>query len=122
MRIKLKFKGREKLNRMIKLLEKKAPEKLKTAILKSSIHVEGEAKRTTAWKNVTGNLRSNITHEVKSQGSKHEGRIGTNVFYGKHLEFGTRRMPARPWLLPALLGSVNTILNFFKDAVKGIKP
>lgn len=122
MKITVKFEGEEELKKTIKLLEKKAPEKLKEAVIKSAIYVEGEAKRTTAWKNVTGNLRAKITHEIKSSGSKHIGKVGTNVFYGKHLEFGTKKMSARPWLLPALLQSISTILGFFRDAAKGIKP
>jgi len=48
----------------------------------------------------TGRLRRSITHEM------HEtlpiGRVGTNVVYGKSLEFGTNRMAPRPWLRPAL--------------------
>ena len=31
-----------------------------------------------------------------------EGSVGTNILYGPHLEFGTSRMAARPWLMPSL--------------------
>jgi len=48
----------------------------------------------------TGVLRRSYTHEM------HEvlpiGRVGTNVFYGKLLEFGTRRVVARPHVRPVL--------------------
>jgi phage gpG-like protein len=30
-----------------------------------------------------------------------EARVGTNLFYGPYLEFGTSKMAARPWLLPS---------------------
>ncbi len=46
----------------------------------------------------TGRLRSSITHEV----GEGEVVIGTNVVYGKYLEFGTSKMPNYPWLFPAV--------------------
>ncbi len=47
-------------------------------------------------KKVTGTLRRGIAQEYMA--SRLEARVGTNVPYGKHLELGTRRMAARPWL------------------------
>ena len=122
MKIKFKFEGEDEFNKAVKLLEKKASDKLKIAIMQSAIHVEGIAKRTTAWKNVTAKLRPSITHEVTSDGPKHQGRVGTNVFYGKYLEFGTKKMPAHPWLIPALQSSASVILGFLKKAIEGLKP
>jgi HK97 gp10 family phage protein len=46
----------------------------------------------------TGRLRGSVAHEVVGL----IGRVGTNVIYGRFLEFGTRRMAARPWLRRAL--------------------
>jgi HK97 gp10 family phage protein len=46
-----------------------------------------------------GNLASHITYSTSRRGL--EGRVGTNVVYGKFLEFGTKNMAARPWLWPA---------------------
>ena len=49
----------------------------------------------------TGRLRGSVTYEVDE--SKPEGRVGTNVKYGKHLELGTKRgILPRPWLRRAL--------------------
>ena len=42
----------------------------------------------------TGLLRASVATEVFGL----RGRIGTNLKYGKHLELGTRKMQARPWL------------------------
>ena len=48
----------------------------------------------------TNRLRASYTHEM------HEappiGRVGTNVEYGKYLEFGTRTVAARPHVRPVL--------------------
>jgi len=52
----------------------------------------------------TGRLRSSI----QTSGLQRDGRgayikVGTNVFYAGFVEFGTSRMPAQPYLRPALL-------------------
>ncbi len=121
MRITVKTVGDKELQRLIKKLEDKGHLELKKAVTQSAIYVEGVAKNTTAWKNITGRLRADITHEVKSDGTKHQGRIGTNVFYGKILEFGSAKRNARPWLFPALKESRGKILGFIKAAFKRLK-
>lgn len=49
----------------------------------------------------TGRLRESVAYEVDERAL--EGRVGTNVPYGKYLELGTRRgILPRPWLRRAL--------------------
>ena len=36
-------------------------------------------------------------------------RVGTNVAYGAHLEFGTYKMARRPWLSKGLAESMPTL-------------
>jgi HK97 gp10 family phage protein len=58
----------------------------------------------------TGALRRSITHEVIDG----QARVGTNIPYGKMLEFGTSKMRPRPWLRRALRemqSQVNKILT-----------
>lgn len=47
----------------------------------------------------TGNLRRNIEHGVMGDDTAY---VGTDVKYGKYVEFGTSRMPARPFLKRAV--------------------
>lgn len=48
----------------------------------------------------TGRLRGSITHSTEDEG--HTVVIGTNVEYAPHVEMGTVRMAARPYLRPAI--------------------
>jgi HK97 gp10 family phage protein len=71
----------------------------------------------------TGRLRASITHRVEGGGyeEKTVGVVGTNVEYGKHLEFGTVHMAARPWLTPALERHRKEIVDLIKEAtVSGV--
>lgn len=40
--------------------------------------------------------------------------VGTNLKYGKYLEFGTEAMKARPWLFPALQKCIAQILKLMR--------
>lgn len=48
----------------------------------------------------TGRLASSVTAILPTR-ARLVGEVGTAVMYGRHLEFGTSRMAARPWLLPS---------------------
>lgn len=48
----------------------------------------------------TGRLAGSVRVELPTAADK-TGRVGTAVFYGPMLEFGTSRMAARPWLFPS---------------------
>jgi hypothetical protein len=50
---------------------------------------------------VSGALGGSISTEAGPSGGV---RVGTNLAYGRALEFGTSRMVARPWLRPAVEG------------------
>ena len=49
----------------------------------------------------SGRLAESIFVQARSDGLRAE--VGSALDYARHLEFGTRRMAARPWLLPAFL-------------------
>ena len=56
----------------------------------------------------TGRLVSSIRSEFDR--ANREGIVGTNLKYGKHLEFGTRETLPRPWLHPAFKAYVKKLL------------
>ncbi len=55
----------------------------------------------------TGHLRRNIQADFDA--ARMVARVGTTVAYGKWLEFGTRKMAARPWLSLGLKETADTI-------------
>jgi len=49
---------------------------------------------------------------------KFTGRVGTNVFYGKILEYGSVKMGPRPFLRPAFEKNISKIRALFENLIK----
>ncbi len=60
----------------------------------------------------TNRLANSVTHEVGDGYVE----IGSNVVYGKYLEFGTSRMPPYPWLFPAVELNRSKIIDLLKKS------
>ncbi len=58
-----------------------------------------------------GTLLKNIGYDINL--TEMTSAVGTNYLPGKHLELGTTKMEARPWLLPAFRMNVNKIIDLF---------
>lgn len=68
----------------------------------------------------TGRLVQSIQMAFKNGGLI--GRVGSNLRYAAWLEFGTKRMQARPWLQPAIAMVSGMLGAIFKKAAnKAIK-
>lgn len=65
----------------------------------------------------TGRYRSSISHLIVSFGKKYKGYVGSNVIYGKFLEFGTRKMAPRPHWKP-ILEQRDKILQAYLEGAK----
>lgn len=65
-------------------------------VKKATLEIQAKAQELVPVK--TGTLRRSITSQFPTDLS---GVVGTSVFYGQFVEFGTRRMGARPYLRPA---------------------
>ena len=65
----------------------------------------------------TGRLRSSINTKVQQFGSNIIGSIGSNVVYASIHELGSSRIPARPFLAPAIEDNLNTISNLIMDSI-----
>ena len=58
-------------------------------------------------KKVMGHLRRNVETEYNAE--EMLARVGTNVVYGHHLQTGTTKMKARPWMTKGLTEFIGTI-------------
>ena len=70
---------------------------IERSLTRIGLAAEGYAKKECPVD--TGNLRNSITNEVRQ--SEKAVHIGTNVEYAAHVELGTVRTKAQPYLRPA---------------------
>ena len=99
----------------------------------AGVILERQATQLTAVD--TGRLRGSITYrsqrkqsrvrapasgndQVSRPGRKWTLHVGTNVEYAAHLEYGTRKMSAQPYLRPALTMFKHEILRDFSKWVE----
>ena len=64
----------------------------------------------------SGRLRDSLFVHTSRDGLSAE--VGTGLAYGRHLEFGTQNMAARPWLHPALESTKRRIKERIAAAVR----
>lgn len=86
------------------LYKNAAKEAIERALEAVGTQAESHAKRNLTESGAvdTGRLRNSVTHEVRM--SEDAVYIGTNVEYAPYVENGTRRMKARPYIVPAASG------------------
>lgn len=93
-----------------------------TAMLPSGALIEGKKRSKPhtasapgdAPNTDTGRLVVSIATENPRKGLSY---VGTSVEYGKYLEFGTRRVAARPWLRPAMDKAAPELPNAITNAI-----
>lgn len=95
LRVKVKF------NRFGRIGER-AREGLSRAVRAAAFTVEGKAKALLVEKGAvdTGNLLNSIATVVEDRGLT--AFVGTAVHYAPYIEYGTYKMAARPYLVPAV--------------------
>lgn len=81
-------------------------------VSKATLDVEALAKAKVPVKTAT--LQRSI-HSVFTNGGL-TGTVGPSVFYGAYVEFGTRRMGARPYMRPA----ADAVLPGFAARIRAI--
>lgn len=80
----------------------------------AGIVVEGDAKRRVPV--MTGELRTSINTQVGSD----QVIVGTNVNYATHVEYGTVKAKAQPFLRPALDNNRKKLVKLWKDIFRRV--
>lgn len=86
-------------------------------VKKAVFDIEARAKARTPVR--TGTLRRSIASVFENGGLT--GKVGPSVFYGKFVEFGTRRMGARPFMRPAAEAVLPRFAERVKAALRGLR-
>ena len=94
--------------------------KLPQAIAEAGMLVEGAAKAlcpvsTEATR--PGGPHGELRASINSEASGNTAIVGTNKDYAGYVEFGTCKMAAQPYLIPALVDNEDAIVANIKAAV-----
>ena len=108
----VELKGQDKAIKDIRAYYEKRKPKIENVILRAGHRVEYEAKLRVPVD--TGRLKSSLTTAEDKGRGYFTVKVGTNVNYGKYVEFGTRKMRAQPYLLPAFKLQKNKVVADIK--------
>jgi len=90
-------------------------------VRKAMFYAEGQAKNSFGkpgnLRVRSGRLRSSIFSNVRKDGTDVIGEIGSNVYYARLHELGTKRLPARPFLQPAIRDNIDKIQQIIIDSI-----
>lgn len=95
--IRVRILGRDSLARKLADIEPTLRPALEREVKVAAVNIQNGARQRVPVR--TGRLRNSVTHEITDDGLN--AAIGSNVEYAPFVEFGTRRMRARPYLFPA---------------------
>jgi len=115
--MEIKIEGQEQLAAKFKKISKTASNEVEQALINSALMVERDAKIKVPVD--TGRLRQSITHQDENFGSQNPAvKVGTNVDYAPHIEYGTSKQSAKPFLRPAFEENKQKILKEIAKAMR----
>jgi len=136
----IKIQNKNRLISKLKKLSDSSQFPVKQTLLKSAIKIENDSKKLISTgsrsgvvyyrggvasrrsapgeppKTDTGRLVSSIKKTKLNSGFEY--LVGTNVKYGRYLEFGTNKILPRPWLQPTFLKNKKEIIKNINREVK----
>lgn len=115
-RINVGLEQGKELARNFKRISRNANNEIEVALIKSALIVERDAKINCRVD--TGRLRASISHRLFDEDDIVFTEVGTNVEYAKHVEFGTSKQSAKPFLFPAYNNNKDKILKELAKAFR----
>jgi HK97 gp10 family phage protein len=95
----------------VKQLEDKYEERAKNAVSKSTQLMEAQAKALSPVQ--TGHLRQNIKTYIEDGGLR--GKVISHAEYSQHVEYGTSKQEAQPYMGPAYFKAKQHFEKLLKD-------
>lgn len=102
------------LSKLMKLQDISQPEKLETAIQDAEQYAKSLARVRT------GELKNSIKFEAKNIGNATEIAGKASALHAIFNEYGTSKMPAQPFMRPAMEKLKNDIDEILKDNIKEV--
>lgn len=84
-------------------------------VYQKGLEIESESKWNAPID--TGRLEESISTNAKGKGKKVEVEVGTDIEYAEHVEFGTFKQDAQPFLMPAFNKVARTFNKDLKEIV-----
>lgn len=113
MSVKVRWEGLEEWRNSEEQWRKRVIDSVADEIVKTAYKIERDAKMVVPVD--TGDLRKSIETDVTGSGTKTSAEVGTDVEYSKHVEFGTSRQYAQPYLIPSFNNNVKNLQIILKD-------
>lgn len=110
-----RLEGRE-MAEQFRRISRNAENEIERALVSAGAKVVRDAKINCPVN--TGRLQNSIAWRLIDEGNKSVVEVGTNVFYAKFIEYGTSRMPAKPFLVPAFLQNRARIQQLINTAIE----
>lgn len=108
--------GLRELQRNLERHREQVIREVEQSLVESALIVERDAKIKAPFD--FGRLRNSISHETDFGSSSPRVTVGTNIEYAKYQEFGTSRIPAHPYLFPALRENESRIRRKIIDGIR----
>lgn len=114
--MKIELKGLDELINNLENYERSTNEELSNVVRKTAFKIQANAKGRTPVD--TGHLKRNIKVDVEADGNNASVKVDKDdVEYAEHVEFGTRKTKAQPFLFPAHEEERNDFIDNIKKAL-----
>lgn len=117
----IEISGMEGIQAVLGRYAEAAADKLSQGIAEGCKIVEDEAKTlcpVSTEKTRPGGPHGELRASITSQTDGLEGTVGSNKEYAAHVEFGTHKMAAQPYLVPALISKADDVVETVKAAME----
>lgn len=104
--------------RWVEDISQEVEDEVRNHVAETAYKVETDAKLLTPVD--TGHLRRSIVTEMDIRGKGFVATVGTNTEYALHVEFGTYKTTAKPFLIPAYVKHKQKFERKLQEILNGV--